>query len=142
MSEAKKDYCVVSVEDWQMQCCGTPFSVGGEVKWLVHKYEGVSEATGKAVEFYYQNHSDKWQDLFMITGHVDKIYALFCSSEPHPNPPKNQKNLHHRVYRSHMSIEYADGWDKSNEGVDLGEYEVVLRDCIIRPAKESEVTFS
>ena len=142
MAEIHKEFCVVSIEDWQMLCCGTPFSIGDKVKWLVHKWENVSEATGKAIEFYYESHSDKWRDLFTISGNVDEINALFCSIEPHPNPAENHNCSHHRVYRSYKSIKYADGWDKSDDGIELGSYEVALSDCIICPAKKSEVTFS
>lgn len=31
--------CVVFYEDWQMECCGTKFSIGDTVKWPVIKTE-------------------------------------------------------------------------------------------------------
>jgi len=142
MTEPETDSCTISVENWQMQCCGTPFSVGDKVEWLVYKHDRVSVVTGRAIEYYYEKHSSDWRELLMLTGTVDEIKALFVSIELHPNPAENHNCTHHCVYRNHKVIEYADGWDKDSEELELGEYEVRLIDCTVRPAKKSEVTFS
>jgi len=142
MAEPKRDSYIISIEDWQMKCCGTPFSVGDKVEWLVFKCDGVSLATGKAIEYCYEKHSSDWHELFTLTGTVDEIKALFFSIEPHPNPTENHNCTHHRVYRKLKDIDYADGWDKDSEGLEVGEYEVSLIGCFVRPTKREEVTFS
>ena len=33
--------CCVSIDDWQIQCCGEPFKVGDTVEWFVKKWDKV-----------------------------------------------------------------------------------------------------
>ncbi|MET8471047.1 DUF6578 domain-containing protein [Streptomyces sp. NPDC006422] len=42
-------------DDWQMECCGTPFSVGDEVAWPLRPQNG--EDPG---EFRVETHGDDW----------------------------------------------------------------------------------
>ncbi|MEV6291020.1 DUF6578 domain-containing protein [Streptomyces sp. NPDC051896] len=48
----------VFYEDWQMECCGTPFAVGDEVSWKLVAYdaEAVREGRGYGAEAWVENH--------------------------------------------------------------------------------------
>ncbi|MGW5540088.1 DUF6578 domain-containing protein [Streptomyces sp. NPDC003998] len=48
----------VLYEDWQMECCGTPFAVGDEVSWPLVAYdaEAVREGRGYGAEAWMENH--------------------------------------------------------------------------------------
>ena len=141
--------CVIAIEDWQIQCCGTSFKVGDKVEWIVHEYGKPSDVTVRMVEYYYEHHSSDWQKLFKAVGIVAEIKALFYSYEERPNQYGNKQGVvRHRVYEKAVDVEFAygsaddDGWHEDIDGFEFGEYEVTLRDCTIRPARESEVTFS
>jgi hypothetical protein len=134
--------CIIAVEDWQMQCCGTPFRVGDSVDWIVHKCGKPSEVTDRMVEYYYEHHSSEWQELFRAEGIVDEIKALFCRLELRPSEYGNHSLVNYRVYETAIEVESADGWDEDVDGLEFGEYEVTLRDCVVRPAQKAEVTFS
>ncbi|MER6027893.1 DUF6578 domain-containing protein [Streptomyces sp. NPDC001851] len=48
----------VFYEDWQMECCGTPFAVGEEVAWKLVAYdaENIREGLGYGAEAWVENH--------------------------------------------------------------------------------------
>ncbi|MEV6111696.1 DUF6578 domain-containing protein [Streptomyces sp. NPDC052109] len=48
----------VFYEDWQMECCGTPFRVGDEVSWTLVAYdaEDVPQERGYGAEAWVENH--------------------------------------------------------------------------------------
>ncbi|MER5795042.1 DUF6578 domain-containing protein [Streptomyces sp. NPDC001980] len=48
----------VFYEDWQMECCGTPFTVGDEVTWKLVAYEAGArrENAGYGAEAWVENH--------------------------------------------------------------------------------------
>lgn len=149
MIDGGRQTCVIIIEDWQMQCCGATFKIGDKVKWIAHKYEKPSEVTGRMVEYYYEHHSSEWQELFKAEGVVAEIKALFCRYEERPNPYGDKKGvLRYPIYEKAVDVDFAygcaddDGRYEDIDGLEFGEYEVVLRDCVIRPAKESEITFS
>jgi hypothetical protein len=136
-----KNRCVISIENWQFQCCGTPFHVDEKVDWIVHKWGKQSDLTNNIVEFYYEHHSSEWKELYRATGIAEKIEALFCSYELRPNP-HGSGNVRYAVNEKYIEVKSADGWDKNIGNLEFNEYEVTLRDCVIRPAKEEEITFS
>ena len=50
--------CTVFYDSWQMECCGTPFSVGDIVKWLVLKAEQLNTPVNVgAINYCYEAHS-------------------------------------------------------------------------------------
>ena len=65
------------IEDWQMQCCGTPFKIGDTVKWTILKWEFEKPTVdvGK-VDYYYENHAESNDNLFEIEGVVTQILAI------------------------------------------------------------------
>ncbi|MFC9929862.1 DUF6578 domain-containing protein [Streptomyces sp. NPDC127190] len=48
----------VFYEDWQMECCGTPFAVGDEVAWRLVRYDGRARRRGEGhgAEAWVENH--------------------------------------------------------------------------------------
>jgi hypothetical protein len=142
------DKCVVLIESWQIQCCGASFEIGDKIEWIVRKYRKNSEMTGSMIEYYYENHDSEWEKLFKAIGTVDKINAMFCRYEKRPNERGNKKGfVNYPIYEKSIDVNVAygstdDGWHEDIDGLEFGEYEVTLRDCVIVPAKETEVTFS
>ena len=70
--------CVVFYEGWQMECCGTAFSVGDAIKWPVAK--GVRLNTPVQVgtiDYCYEAHDSSWQKLFVLEGGVENIKILY-----------------------------------------------------------------
>jgi len=135
--------CVIAIDDWQMQCCGTPFKLGDDVEWILHRHGKKSKLTDNMVEFYYEHHSSEWENLFKATGAVDKIEALFCRYEKRPNEHGNKKGfVNYAIYEKALNVDAADGWHGDVDGLKFVAYEVTLRDCVIVPAKKTEVTFS
>ncbi len=53
--------CTVTYDCWQMECCGTPFSVGDTVKWFVERYEKIEQLNSPddswKTDYYYEAHS-------------------------------------------------------------------------------------
>jgi len=134
--------CVVLIDDWQMQCCGVPFKVGEKVEWIVQEWAKTMKDSLVEVDYYYEHHSSEWQKLFKIVGFVDAIKALYYTLELHPNPDENHGCTHHRVYKKTVDVIEADGWDTDIDGFEFGDYKIVLRDFVIRPAEKVEITFS
>ncbi|MFB0620036.1 DUF6578 domain-containing protein [Streptomyces sp. AGS-58] len=61
----------VFYEDWQMECCGTPFAVGDEVAWRLAAYgeEERREHTGYGAEARVENHlGSEWEALGRVHG--------------------------------------------------------------------------
>lgn len=53
--------CNVFYESWQMECCGTAFSVGDTVKWLVYKAEQLNTPVDIGeINYCYEAHSSDW----------------------------------------------------------------------------------
>lgn len=61
-------------EDWQMECCGTPFSVGDEISWKLETMDGDHVARGG------------WQD-------EQRTYGALSWVENHGGPPQPTKGL-------------------------------------------------
>lgn len=67
--------CTVFYDSWQMECCGTPFSVGDIVKWLVLKAEQLNTPVNVgAINYCYEAHSSDWQNIFVLEGKVATVY--------------------------------------------------------------------
>jgi hypothetical protein len=70
---------LVWIDDWEMQCCGEPFSVGDSVNWPASP---LSDSTWYAVlglekvpSWHYSAHVD---DKGELRGRVEEIEAVFC----------------------------------------------------------------
>jgi hypothetical protein len=70
---------LVWIDDWEMQCCGEPFSVGDSVDWpaspLSDRSWYAELGLEKAPTWIYSAHSD---DEGELRGTVEEIEAVFC----------------------------------------------------------------
>lgn len=60
-------------EAWQMDCCGTPFSVGDDVEWSCIKPMQDDSLIGQ-YEFIYEAHGDANYIVCGKVKHMDAIY--------------------------------------------------------------------
>ncbi|MDD6990502.1 MAG: hypothetical protein PUI48_01595 [Oscillospiraceae bacterium] len=130
--------CIVFYESWQLECCGTPFSIGDSVKWLVDKTEHLNTPVDVGtINYCYEAHSKDWQKLFVLEGKVETIkilYELFRPSEENPR-------FLIAVDGKMIDAAKAEGFDKDIDNMKSSGYIVLLNECTIRPAKKEEVTF-
>ncbi|MGW7524010.1 DUF6578 domain-containing protein [Streptomyces sp. NPDC054783] len=84
----------VFYEDWQMECCGTPFAVGDEVSWPLVAYdaEGVREGHGYGAGAWVENHGDPDRPAVGRVHAVDLVHEeySFRLPDPEPGPVKPQ----------------------------------------------------
>ena len=130
--------CTVFYDSWQMECCGTPFSVGDIVKWLVLKAEQLNTPVNVgAINYCYEAHSSDWQNIFVLEGKVETIKILYHSYAPSENNPR----LLIPIGEKTIDAENAKGFDKKVDDMEASGYIVVLNEYAIRSAKKEEVTF-
>jgi hypothetical protein len=136
------DKCTVLIEDWQMQCCGEPFSIGSYVNWLVLKYYKpfIYHKDVDAVNYCYEHHSSDWKKLFKINGSVITITACYCFFIPDITDPTRHRKIK-TPGGATQPVTQADGWDEDIGEQEFGSYVVCIDNVSIRPAKESEVTY-
>ena len=126
----QKDKCVVYIEDWQMQCCGTPFIIGDCVEWTVIDYGDDFRDQFVKPDYYYENHgSAQSKELFRLTGTVASIKACYYTLE-HKSGEGKIASL---VYVNSIEVTEADGWNKDIDGKQFGSYIVELDSCSIHP---------
>jgi hypothetical protein len=66
----------VAIDDWQLDCCGEPFSVGSEVTWNIHANE--HKGPPREVPSFVEDHHDLVQGRVeerKVTGRVLSIQA-------------------------------------------------------------------
>jgi hypothetical protein len=90
---------IVWVDDWQMQCCGEMFAVGGEVTWTLRAPDpdwlprmfgpGASPAVIAAEE----HHDDETVAGPVTTGRVAAIDEVHCRFAPLPGGPSNSLHV-------------------------------------------------
>ena len=140
------DTCFVLYEDWQMQCCGKRFGIKQTVTWPVLKFDAryiadwwylpfLSLSLGE-ITYLHEAHKKYCQDFLLIEGVVEKIYAIYAAREPHPTEPK--ANI--RIPKLAVPADYADGWHKDINGLELNAYFIALNDYTIRPALPADLT--
>lgn len=108
---------IISVADWQMQCCGAPFKVGERVEWTVDKKEEPNEVWDKfdpePIEYYYENHASDQMKTLVLEGLVKKIYANYFKFEI-----KLKRQHKFQAYKEYsvpiavksVTVDEADGW--------------------------------
>ena len=136
----------VLYEDWQMQCCGIEFSVGDTVKWPIAKWDTEWNADWDlafiqlslgAVAYIYDAHSPKYEELSIVEGAVGEICAVYCSHEPHATDSKMEVT----IPRIAVSVSHADRLREDIDGLRFSSYFVTLKNCAIRPATPTDITF-
>ena len=69
---------ILSPENVQMQCCGTPFSIGDTVKWEALKADTVNTPVDIGdIDYLYEAHDDGGGKIMSLTGKVDEIRILY-----------------------------------------------------------------
>ncbi|MER6533288.1 DUF6578 domain-containing protein [Streptomyces sp. 900105755] len=83
----------VFYEDWQMECCGTPFSVGDEVAWKLVAY-GAGAGRGNAgygAEAWVENHGGPDRPTTGRVHAVDLVHEEYRFRRADPAPPREGK---------------------------------------------------
>lgn len=128
--------CIVFYESWQMECCGTPFSIGDTVKWLVYKAEKLNTPVDVGeIHYCYEAHSSDWQNIFVLEGKVETIKILYQKYVPSANNSRLLVPVDGKI----IEIESAKGFDKKFNDMESSGYIVELNEYAIRPAQKEEV---
>lgn len=132
------DKCIVFYECWQMECCGTSFSINDNVKWLVYKAETLNTPVdfGK-INYCYEAHSSDWEKLFVLEGKVETIKILYERHVPSTDNPRLLVLVDGEI----IEVKIARGFEQEIDDMSPSGYIVSLNECTIRPAREEEVTF-
>ncbi|MFF4689035.1 DUF6578 domain-containing protein [Streptomyces sp. NPDC001307] len=71
----------VFYEDWQMECCGTPFAVGDEVSWKLVAYdaEAVREGRGYGAEAWVENHGGPDEATVGRVRAIDLVHQAYLA---------------------------------------------------------------
>lgn len=84
---------IVWVDDWQMQCCGTPFAIGGEVAWTLHEdvdRQWLDSILGPdlagTVTHAEEHHDRQPEGSPVVRARVRRIRAVSCRYAAGPTP--------------------------------------------------------
>lgn len=117
--------CVVLYDDWQMQCCGTPFRIGDAVTWVAKIWtSGTLPIDVGTIDYYYEAHSSDYKNLFSISGTITEIQALHLQYEKTPDSPQVLVPVGGFL----VNVLHADGNDAPVNGLPFGGYIVRLED--------------
>jgi hypothetical protein len=119
----------VWVDSWQMQCCGKPFHLGGEVAWTLQApdLEWLQEmlGTGQAADAAEEHHGGVPDDTEPTRGTVTGIAAVHCRVAPEPG--KESGTLYPVPGSGVLTdVDSADGWTADREGYQFVGYLVQL----------------
>ena len=129
--------CVVFYEGWQMECCGTSFSIGDTIKWPVEKRTQLNTPVKVGtIDYCYEAHDLSWQKLFVLEGIVENIKILYqryaaVSEDPCAMVP---------VCGEIVEVKRAKGFEKLN-GMEAGGYIVTLKGYTVRPAGKEDIAY-
>ena len=136
MEETKMNSCTIYYESWQMQCCGTPFSVGDKVKWGCVKSPKKQTALGRVLNFYEEHHETP---TYTVMGTVRRIIADYCDYQAGTERYDHQTGTVYcdNVQDFEEEVQFADGWNVEEPGDDsitrsFGGYIVELEDVTVR----------
>jgi hypothetical protein len=114
------------MEHWQMQCCGSPFSVGSRVEWTIatladrdHLARVLGNDIARTVTHYEEHHGGLPDDAPSTAGVVRAIRAVRCRYERDASEPPDA-GYPVKGSATIKQIHSADGWD-----ADEGEAEFV-----------------
>ncbi len=132
--------CTVFYESWQMECCGTAFSIGDKVKWLVYQTEPGQILTPVdlgMIEYCYEAHDTNWENLLVLEGKGKTIKILYETFAPSADNPRRLISVGGKLFDSKR----AEGFEKKIDPMEPTGYVVELNECFIRHSKQEEVTF-
>lgn len=133
--------CRVLYDDWQMQCCGDPFSVGDCVEWLVCPPNVLKTSVDVGnIDYWYEAH-DSSATLFRLKGRVVKILGLYESFVPSYKLPNGIQTFEgvDGVLRELISVDprseflhSAVGWGRRDDDREISAYIVELENCSVK----------
>ncbi|MFL6072378.1 MAG: DUF6578 domain-containing protein [Mycobacteriales bacterium] len=121
---------IVWVDDWQLQCCGTPFGRGDRVTWRVQlaDTEWLGEVFGPRLPdppLYAEEHHGgaSGRERTTAAGTVRSIDAVSCRFAP-----REAGGLSYPVYDSAVlePVAEADGWHRAAPPLKFAGYLVTL----------------
>lgn len=120
--------CTVYYVDWQLQCCGAPFSVGDDIDWTA--IEGAYKLLKHDVVIdYREEHHFGWN--CEVKGHVEEIFAELSQSS----------SLGFQAYDKTdtrlLAVNYADGYTYPH-GFTLWGYVVKLSNVFIKSISDGQ----
>lgn len=129
--------CTVFYESWQMECCGTAFSIGDTVTWFVYKTTQINTPVDVGeINYYYEAHSSDFKNIFVLEGKVEAIKILYERYAPSTENPRFLVPIGGKVVKT----ELAEGFEKC-DNMQASGYIVHLNEYTIRPAKKEDITF-
>lgn len=137
MEDQKLKKCIIYYESWQMQCCGTPFSVGDKVKWTCSKPSDPNNVSknGSTIDFYEDHHSPC--ATHSIFGTVKRIIAEYSEY------PATLKEISYDTTKVvQEEVQYADGWNfeetrKGSMGTTFWGYIVELENATVKVVRHN-----
>lgn len=130
--------CIAFYDSWQMECCGTPFSTGDTVKWLVYQTEQINSPVDVGeINYCYEAHSSDWQNLLVLEGKVEQIKILYEKYAP----SAEDSRLLVPVSGETVEADRVKGFEKKIHDMEPSGYIVTLNEYTIRPAVQEEVTY-
>jgi hypothetical protein len=128
----------VFVDDWQMQCCGEPFSLGSTVTWTVFVRDVPSSPgdpiadVDPPVTAFEDHHDCAPNPVESMTGRVTAIGAVFCKYEQVESGSNGYMMVPGTVIIQPRTD--ADGWEEDEgDGLRFYGYVVDLTDTTRRP---------
>lgn len=104
--------CTIFYEDWQIQCCGSPFKIGETVQWTGDTADSnIKEFHIDFIEDHHMHGSLK------IEGIVKRILAVTSEEEPH----KKKYSFSEADFLFH-DIDEADGYESLQEDTEKIHY--------------------
>ncbi|TAL43391.1 MAG: hypothetical protein EPN91_06545 [Salinibacterium sp.] len=108
----------VFYEEWQMQCCGTPFSVGDSVSWTAipagsHFVEDFGSIEGADIAWYEEHHQEPGTQVERVGGMVVSIRAIRQEFGPLSPDDKVLVPVAGAVLATDLSS--ANGWESESD---------------------------
>jgi hypothetical protein len=131
----------IRIASWEMQCCGTPFKVGDNVKWTVCRGtdSGDESFSHKGIgdfDYFYDEH-DCGEPQFVLTGTVVDIRAVCTLYELRPYEGGSKvKECYYAVEHKLSDFDgVADGWTEITDGEYKFSGYLVQAECKEEPQK-------
>ena len=125
-------------EQWQMECCGTPFSAGDAVQWPVclPLKSDFPSYIGK-IDYIYDAHDINPGGLFLLEGTVSSVRLLYEKYAPKHDDPRTLVPVSGTTF----DCTRAEGFEPPRDGMNCSGYIAVLRDCRLRAANSEDIAF-
>ena len=121
----------VWMDDWQMQCCGEPFTVGDEVGWTLRDPDTewlelvLGSELANAVDSAEEHHGGIEEGVTPTVGIVTSIHAVRCRYAPLPD--EAETHLAPVAGSGTLdAVRSADGWTPDRRGLRFAGYLVQL----------------